>query len=106
MRWTANQPKQQAASISPSGRVRPAAARLSDAASRPQRQLRFTLRQTTAVTTKKVNCRVSSPPPEVHTAKVALLHSRPSAIQPTSHRLRSEGRRTTHHNMAAIVATV
>ena len=66
----------------------------------------YRLRQTTAVTMKKVNCRVSSPPLEVQTAKVALLQSRPIAIQPTSPRLRSEGRRVTHHNVAAMVATV
>ena len=106
MRWTANQPKQQAASIRPSGRVKAAAARLSDAASRPQRVFLYTLRQTTAATMKKVNCLVSSPPPDVQTAKVALLQSRPSAIQPTKPRLRSEGRRATHHRMAAMVAMV
>ena len=104
MRWTVNQPKQQAASSRPSGRVNAAAAKLSDATSRPQRLFPYTLRQTTAAMMKKVNCRVSNPPLEVQAAKVALLHSRPSAIQPTSPRFCSEGRRTTHHIMAAMVA--
>ena len=53
-----------------------------------------------------VNCRVSSPPPEVHTAKVALEHSKPRAIHATRPRWRTPGRRMTHHSIAAIVPAV
>ena len=55
---------------------------------------------------KKVNCRVSRPPPEVHTAKVALLHTSPSAIHAASPRLGSEGIRSVHHSIAASVPAV
>ncbi len=106
MRCTANQPKQQAAINGPSGRVKAAAARLSDAASRPRRLSLYRLKQTTARTMKKVNCRVSSPPPEVHTAKVALPHTSPSAIQASSPLWDSEGRRETCHTIAPRVPAV
>ena len=55
---------------------------------------------------KKVNCRVSIPPPDVHTAKVALEHTRPSAIHATRPRWRSPGRRAVHHIIAATVPAV
>ena len=103
MRWTANQPKQQAASSRPSGRVNAAAARPSDAASRPRRLLPYTLRQTTAATMELPRLQ---PTGRLHTAKVALLHSSPSAIQPTSPRFCREGKRATHHNIAAMVPMV
>ena len=55
---------------------------------------------------KKVNCRVSSPPPDVHTAKVALEHTSPRAIHATSPRWHSNGRRAIHHIIAAMVPAV
>ena len=97
---------QQPAINSPSGRVNSASARLNDAASSPRLRFRYSDRPTTAATTKKVNCRVSSPPAEVHTAKVPLLHTSPSAIQPARPRQRSPGSRAAHHSSAARVAAV
>ena len=55
---------------------------------------------------KKVNCRVSNPPAEVHTANVALLHMSPMDIQMTRLRWCKHGSRAAHHIMAASVATV
>ena len=55
---------------------------------------------------KNVNCRVSNPPPDVHTAKVALLHTSPSAIHPTRIRCCNAGNLATHHNVAAMVPAV
>ena len=55
---------------------------------------------------KKVNCRVSSPPAEVHTAKVALLQRSPRDIQMTRLRCCRFGSRAAHHIMVATVATV
>ena len=53
-----------------------------------------------------MNCRVSNPPPDVHTANVALLHTSPSAIHPTSLRWGSDGRRATHQSITASVPAV
>ena len=101
-----NQPMQHAAISRPSGRVSSASARLKDAASSPRRLFRYRDRQTTAATTKQVNCRVSSPPAEVHTPKVALLQTRPSAIHAVRPRWRSPDSRAAHQSSAAMVAAV
>ena len=102
----AHHAKQHAAISGPSGRVSDASARLNDATSNPRRLPRCAVSATTAKTTKNVNCRVASPPPEVHSANVALVHSSPSAIHQTSARLRTPGSRHAHHAIAPSVAIV
>ena len=95
-----------AAISGPSGRVYAAPARLNAAVISPAFRSRYKLRQTTASTTKKVNCRVSSPPPEVHTAKVALLPTNPKASHAVSQRRSTPGSRAAHHSIAPSVPTV
>ena len=106
MLWRAYHAKQLMAISGPSGRVNDASARLVDAASSPRRLCRHVVSRTTARTMKKVNCRVSNPPPDVQTANVALLHTRPSDIHVTSRRCWRLGKRAIHHAIAARVAAV